>query len=102
MADTDFEGNVTRMDSTRLTPDWVSPPGDTIMDILEEIKSTTEILAAALGLSPKETTSLIIGDSPITQDIANELAKFLGSTPDFWMKREENYRENLKKSRENG
>lgn len=91
-----------------LNPDWVSPPGDTIQDMIDEMNRrdgncrNTFHIALCLLLSMEDTEKLLAGDLEIDEELALKLHLFLGSTKEFWLKREENYRENLKKSRENG
>ena len=41
------------------TPNWVSPPGETILDLLEEHDWTQEQLAQRLGYSTKHVSLLI-------------------------------------------
>lgn len=73
------------------TPDWVSPPGETISDIAEERGWTQLELASRLGYSEKHISQLINGKVSLTIDTAQRLERVLGSTVDFWMKREANY-----------
>jgi HTH-type transcriptional regulator/antitoxin HigA len=76
-------------------PDWASPPGGTIEDVLEERNWSKEYLAKQLGLSVEDFDKLIEGEIEIDQDLAFKLEKYLGSTAKFWLKREEHYREKL-------
>ena len=75
------------------TPDWVSPPGDTLLDILEERDWTQEELAQRLGYTPKHVNQLIKGKVPLTEDAAIRLERVVGSTVGFWLAREAKYRE---------
>lgn len=75
------------------TPDWVSPPGDTILDILEERDWTQDELAQRLGYTPKHVNQLIKGKVPLTEDAAIRLERVIGSTVGFWLAREAKYRE---------
>ena len=77
------------------TPDLVSPPGDTIADILDEQALSEEWLADQLGLSLDETNLLICGDLPIDWNLAFELQIVLGGTATYWMNREVLYRYQL-------
>ncbi|MEH2311447.1 MAG: HigA family addiction module antitoxin [Nostoc sp.] len=77
------------------TPDWVSPPGDTIADILEERDWTQVQLAERLGYSTKHISQLINGKAPINEETALKLERVLGSTAAFWLKREAQYRAGL-------
>lgn len=72
--------------------DWVSPPGDTILDLIEERGWTQAELAKRLGYTEKHISQLINGKVPLTVDAAQRLARVLGSSVDFWLTREANYR----------
>ena len=74
-------------------PDWVSPPGDSILDIIEEREWTQVELAQRLGFSLKHVNQLIKGKVPLTEDAAIRLERVLGSTVGFWLAREARYRE---------
>ncbi len=74
-------------------PDWVSPPGDSILDIIEEKEWTQVELAQRLGFSLKHVNQLIKGKVPLTEDAAIRLERVLGSTAGFWLAREARYRE---------
>jgi HTH-type transcriptional regulator/antitoxin HigA len=74
-------------------PDWISPPGDTILDIIEEREWTQAELAERLGYNPKHVNQLIKGKVPLTEEAAIRLERVLGSTVGFWLAREAQYRE---------
>jgi HTH-type transcriptional regulator/antitoxin HigA len=81
------------IETTRpFTPDWVSPPGYTIADILEERDWTQVQLAERLGYTTKHISLLINGKAPINEETALKLERVLGSTTAFWLKREAQYR----------
>lgn len=77
--------------SAPFAPDWVSPPGESILDIAEERGWTQAELAQRLGYSEKHISQLINGKVPVTVDSAQRLERVLGSTMDFWLTREANY-----------
>lgn len=77
------------------SPDWVSPPGDTIMDLMEERDWSQVELACRLGFSTKHLNQLIKGKAALTDDTALRLERVLGSTANFWLNREAKYRERL-------
>ncbi|WP_375467641.1 helix-turn-helix domain-containing protein [uncultured Nostoc sp.] len=84
------------IETTRtFTPDWVSPPGDTIADILEERDWTQVQLAERLGYTTKYISQLINGKAPINEETALKLERVLGSTTAFWLNREAQYRAGL-------
>lgn len=81
-------------------PDWISPPGETILDILEERGWSQADLAERMDYSPKHINFLIKGTAGITEDAALKLERVLGSTAGFWLNREAQYREALARKAE--
>jgi HTH-type transcriptional regulator/antitoxin HigA len=73
-------------------PDWVSPPGESILDMADERGWTQTELARRLGYTEKHTSLLINGKVPLSVDAAQRLERVLGSTLDFWLVLEANYR----------
>lgn len=87
------------MTEASFAPDWASPPGDTIEDLLEESGWTKAELAERTGFSPKHVNELVKGRARITAEAAGRLSRALGSTPDFWLTREAQYRAALDRKR---
>ncbi|MCC5812012.1 MAG: HigA family addiction module antidote protein [Ectothiorhodospiraceae bacterium] len=81
-------------------PDWISVPGDTIADRLDELGWTQKELAERLGYTTKHVSQLITGKAAITEDTALRLEHVLGSTARFWLEREAQYREALARQEE--
>lgn len=77
-----------------------SPPGDTILDLLDEKSWTQQELATRIELSTKHINDLVHGRVSITTDIASALSRVLGSTAAFWMARESNYRLALERAQQ--
>lgn len=75
--------------------EWISPPGETIEDVLEEKGWTKAEFAKRLGFSGKHVSQLLTGKAPLTEDLAMALASVLGGTATFWLEREARYREAL-------
>ncbi|MCA8969966.1 MAG: ImmA/IrrE family metallo-endopeptidase [Planctomycetes bacterium] len=75
-------------------PDWVSPPGETIADILEERKMSIEEFAERLQVPSDAVGKLIAGRTPITLKIARDLEGALGGSTTFWMSRDFRFRQN--------
>ena len=83
-----------------ICPDWASPPGDTISDLLEEKDWGIDQLADLLQLSLEDTNELISGNILITEEIAHKLDQVLGGGAKFWLNREYQYRQQLIKLKE--
>lgn len=73
-------------------PDWVSPPGDTIADLIEERGWRQAELAARLGYTTKHVNQLIKGKVAVTEDTALRLERVLGGRAAFWLAREAQFR----------
>lgn len=76
-------------------PDWVSPPGETIADLLEERGLSVTEFAAGLGRTPAYTSDLVHGREVITAEVARQLEALFGGSAAFWINRESQYREAL-------
>ena len=74
-------------------PDWASPPGDTIVDLIEERGWTQAELAERLGYSAKHVNQLVRGKVALTEHAALRLEPVLGASAGFWLTREARYRE---------
>jgi len=79
----------------KFSPDWISPPGETIADILEEREWTQIEFAERMGQSTKHISLLLNGKAAITEETALKLESVLGSTASFWLNREAQYRESI-------
>lgn len=86
--------------SASYRPDWVSPPGDTIADLLEEKGWSQAEFAQRCDYTTKHISQLINGKAPITEETAIKLERVLGSTARFWMTREAQYRESIARKQE--
>lgn len=73
-------------------PDWTSPPGDTIRDLLREQGKDARWLARRIGRPEVLIHRLLVGSEPINADLAADLAIVLGSTQQFWLTRDQQYR----------
>jgi len=73
-------------------PDWVSPPGETIADLLDERHWTQAELAERAGFTPEYVHDLLEGRAAITAETAGRLDLVFGGTSRFWLTREAQYR----------
>lgn len=80
-------------------PDWVSVPGDTIADILEERSLPQAEFARLIGHTLPQTHGLLEGREPITNDLATKLEEVLGASATFWINREAQYRQDVARLR---
>ena len=74
-------------------PDWASPPGDTIADLIEERGWRQAELAERLGYSARRVDRLVQGEVAPTEDAALRLEPVLGASAGFRLTREARYRE---------
>lgn len=77
------------------SPDWISAPGETIADLLEERGWTQADFATRTGFTKKHVHLLLQGKAAISEDTAFRLERVLGSGARFWMSLETQYREQL-------
>lgn len=82
---------------TSFQPDWASPPGATIEDLLTERSISKKDFAAQLGRTPKQLQDLLKGAAQITDEIAERLSGLFGISKQFWVSRELQYREGLER-----
>jgi len=82
------------------TPDVVSPPGETLEELLAERGISQTELAEHIGVSKNTISEIINGKSAITAEIALQLELVLGTPASFWNNRERFYREALARNEE--
>lgn len=75
-------------------PDYVSPPGETLLELIEERGISQNELAKKLKQPEKVINGIIQGIEPITSEIALTLEQVLGTSATFWNNREKNYQDN--------
>ena len=75
--------------------DWVSPPGHTIVSILEERELTIEQFAHQIGRTTAIAQKILDGAHAIDRDLARQLAAILGASEAFWLAREHDYRASI-------
>ena len=81
--------------TTTYQPDFVTPPGDTILELLEERGMTQSELAQRMGRPIKTINEIIHGKNALTAETAIQLERVLGTPASFWLNRERIYREYL-------
>lgn len=76
-------------------PMWAVPPGRTISDLMHTKGVTSSRLANLVDMSERQLVSLLAGKNPITEGVAARLQEALGTPATFWLRREEQYRNQL-------
>lgn len=77
------------------SPDRVSPPGDTIIDLMDEYGLTDAELSKKIGLSVLKGQQLLQGHLSLNECMALKLQDIFDVSVDFWLKREGAYREHI-------
>jgi len=85
---------------TAYFPNYVSPPGETLAEVLEDRGMSQAELARRTGLAKKTINEIIKGKAPITPGTALKLERVLGVPASFWNAREQRYREFLARQAE--
>lgn len=90
-------------------PNWASPPGDTLREILEDGTRKRGLcedgegitwMADQMQMTREEFNRLLSGRVWITDDMAKRIASRVGPSAEFWINRELQYRQKLKELRE--
>jgi addiction module HigA family antidote len=76
-------------------PDYVSPPGATLRDLLDERGLSQAELATRMGRPKKTISEIVNGKAAVTTETALQLELVLGVPARFWNTREQHYRECL-------
>jgi addiction module HigA family antidote len=76
-------------------PDYVSPPGETLLETLETIGMSQAELAKRMARPIKTINEIVQGKAAITAETALQLEQVLSIPASFWINREQNYREAL-------
>lgn len=78
-------------------PDYMSDPGETIIELLEERGMTIEQASAVTGLRPIVIRGLIHGIFRINASRADALERGLGVPAQFWLTLERNFQEGMER-----
>lgn len=84
-----------KLEKNQHRPDYVSPPGETLIETIRALGMSQADLAERTGRSRKTINEIIKGKAPITPKMSLELEKVLGVPASFWNNRERRYREYL-------
>jgi HTH-type transcriptional regulator / antitoxin HigA len=78
-------------------PKWATPPGATVLDVLREREMAVGEFAEAVHRDLESVSRLLHGVEPLTDEWAEALARVVGASPTFWLRREALYRSDLKR-----
>lgn len=93
---------MTMVNINHFQPNWVSAPGETITDLLEERNLSSTKFSEQIGYTPLQVSKLLQGRVIITIELARQLEVVLGSSAAFWMNRESQYREDVARLQHKG
>ncbi len=60
-------------------------PGEVLAEELQDLGMSTNALAKALGVPANRITAILHERRGVTADTALRLARYLGTTPEFWL-----------------
>ena len=90
---------MTESRKNQYTPDVVSAPGDTLLEVLEQRGMSQSELATRTGRPTKTINEIVKGKAAITPETALQFELVLGIPAGFWIAREQNFREALARAR---
>jgi len=73
----------------------LSPPGETILETIENLGISQTELGERLGKNKAKTSELINGKTSITNETARKLEMVLGISASFWLNLEKEYQEEI-------
>lgn len=95
-----YYGSETSMvNNDTFLPNWTSPPGETISDILDEMNLSLVEFADQIGYSVIQARDLLQGKAPLSGELAAQLEYTLGASAEFWLSRETQYRADVSRLR---
>lgn len=77
--------------------DLAIPPGETILEIMEDRGITKQSVANSLNVSLTELNEIFSGNAKLTHDIVLKLEETFGTSTSFWDNLERNCRTDLEK-----
>jgi len=83
----------------KFEPLYLIPPGETLLETIEEMNLSQAELARRTGRPLKTINGIIKGDIAITPDTALQFERVLGIPAKFWINLETNYREAIARAK---
>lgn len=88
--------------TSEFAPQWTSPPGDTIADIMSARQLSRSDVARLLDETVAFIDALLDGREAITLGLARRLQDSVGGSATFWMTRDRQYRDDVARLRDTG
>ncbi|MES1943662.1 XRE family plasmid maintenance system antidote protein [Salinisphaera sp. PC39] len=66
-------------------------PGEHLAEFLDELEITQYRLAKDISVHPRRINQIVKGERAITADTALRLARYFGTSPEFWMNLQDHY-----------
>ena len=82
-------------------PDYAVPPGETLVELLEERAMSQVELARRADLSTKHINQIVKGHAPISNDVALRFERVIGVPARLWLNLESRYQESLARLADN-
>ena len=79
-------------------PDYIPPPGETLLEKLDDLGIPQAELARQMGRTKKMVNDIIHGKAPITPQTALQLERVVGLPARLWDKHEQRYRQHLREA----
>ncbi len=92
--------NNSSMIQNQYNPDHVSPPGETLLEKIQELGMRQTELAQRTGRTKKTINEIVQGKAPITPETALQFERVLHISAAFWNNRERQYRQYLARMEE--
>lgn len=83
------------MSKNTFEPNWVSKPGDTIKDCMDEKNLSYPEMAMKMRWSVREVKDLVNAKIKIDSKVAEQLSEIFNVSKQFWINREQHYRDGL-------
>jgi len=86
------------MENTTSHADWFSCPGDSLVAAMQRRGVVPSDLAGRLSGGMAQLRALVSGIEPIDPESAAVIGHAVGGSPEFWLKRQENYKVALERA----
>lgn len=84
-------------ETAHFQPNWASPPGDTVKELLRAMKMDTSTISKRAGLTNNQLRLLFSGSLKIDDNLAKSLSDIFGPSAEFWLTREAQYRTDIER-----